>query len=63
MIAREFRSKTADIISAEEFARRREEREQKRQAREALAGTILAALDDDPPCAPASPAQNKETRP
>jgi hypothetical protein len=49
---------TATVIPEAELARRRAERERQRQQDEALKGSIL-----DEPCAPASPAQQKETRP
>jgi hypothetical protein len=53
---------SATVIPASELARRREERERQRQAREALAGSILGLLDDDDqPYPPASPAPQKET--
>jgi hypothetical protein len=55
---------TATIVPAAELARRREERERYRQERQPFVGSILGLLDEepDPPCAPASPAQQKETK-
>jgi hypothetical protein len=58
-------TESATIIPAETLAAKRSERERQRQKCQPYAGSILDALDDEdnPPSAPASPAQLKqETR-
>jgi hypothetical protein len=56
---------TATIMPPSELDRRRAEREQKRKECQVLTGSILDPIADadNPPCPPASPAREKETKP